>query len=64
MGLIKFYPKAHKTSKEGNNFNFQWKISKVTVSEHIDLELKKYVDDLMQEYSQYDDVIGYTDMPL
>lgn len=36
----------------------------MTVSEHIDADLKKYVDNLMQEYSQYDDVIGYTDMPL
>lgn len=36
VGLIKLYRKSHKTAKEGNNFNYEWKISKVTVSEHID----------------------------
>lgn len=33
VGLVKIYPKTHKTPHEGTRFNYDWKIHKVTVSQ-------------------------------
>lgn len=63
-GLIKIFAKTQQAQHEGARFNFDWKIHKVTVTETVDQHLRDYVEELMKEYSKYDEVVGYTDVPL
>jgi hypothetical protein len=62
--LIKIYPKSHQTEHLGARYNYEWKIHRIVVSEFVDQKLHAYVNELMKEYSKYDEVVGYTDVPL
>ena len=64
IGLIHIYPKTFKAPLVGNQFNFHNQTLAVHSVPDIDLELKKYVDTLMEEYSKFDEVVGYTEVPL
>lgn len=66
VGLIHLLPKTPKVpgARRGRRWDYDWTIFKVPAASSVDQQLKKYVDDLMEEYSKFDEVIGYTDVDL
>lgn len=64
VGLVHFYLPQQKTSRLGKRVNYEWKIYSVAEASEVDQELKAYVDELMEEYKQYDEVVSYTDIDL